>query len=68
MPSRFEPCGLGQLFSLRYGTIPIVRATGGLAETVIDIDKDKKNGNGFSYEEFSSKDMLKTVSGDKVLQ
>jgi len=61
MPSRFEPCGLGQLFSLRYGTIPIVRATGGLAETVIDIDKDKKNGNGFSYEEFSSKDMLKTV-------
>jgi len=52
MPSRFEPCGLGQLFSLRYGTIPIVRATGGLAETVIDIDKDKKNGNGFHMKSF----------------
>ncbi|MFZ5988283.1 MAG: glycogen synthase GlgA [Bacillota bacterium] len=62
MPSRFEPCGLGQLFSLRYGTIPIVRATGGLAETVIDIDEDKKNGNGFSYKDFSSKDMIKTIN------
>jgi starch synthase len=62
MPSRFEPCGLGQLFSFRYGTIPIVRSTGGLAETVIDVDKDKKNGNGFSYKEFSSKDMIKTIN------
>jgi len=62
MPSRFEPCGLGQLFSLRYGTIPIVRSTGGLAETVIDIDEDSKNGNGFSYKEFSSKDMLKAIN------
>ncbi|HHV28714.1 MAG TPA: glycogen synthase GlgA [Clostridium sp.] len=61
MPSRFEPCGLGQLFSLRYGTIPIVRSTGGLAETVIDIDKDKKNGNGFSYQDFTSKDMMDTI-------
>lgn len=61
MPSRFEPCGLGQLFSLRYGTIPIVRSTGGLAETVIDVDKDK-NGNGFCYTDFDSKDMLKTIN------
>ncbi len=62
MPSRFEPCGLGQLFSLRYGTIPIVRSTGGLAETVFDVEKDSKNGNGFTYTEFSSKDMLKTIN------
>lgn len=61
MPSRFEPCGLGQLFSLRYGTIPIVRSTGGLAETVFDVEEDNKNGNGFSYKDFSSKDMLNTI-------
>lgn len=62
MPSRFEPCGLGQLFSLRYGTIPIVRSTGGLAETVIDVEQDKEKGNGFCYKDFSSKDMLKTIN------
>lgn len=62
MPSRFEPCGLGQLFSLRYGTIPIVRSTGGLADTVFDVENDSKNGNGFTYTEFSSKDMLKTIN------
>lgn len=61
MPSRFEPCGLGQIISLRYGTIPIVRATGGLAETVVDYDADKINGNGFSFSEFSSEEMLKAV-------
>jgi starch synthase len=62
MPSRFEPCGLGQLFSLRYGTIPIVRSTGGLAETVFDVEKYDTKGNGFTYTEFSSKDMLKTIN------
>src|SRR5256884_9672743 len=45
MPSRFEPCGLGQLISLRYGTIPIVRATGGLADTIPDLGPGKQNGN-----------------------
>lgn len=53
MPSRFEPCGLGQMISLRYGTIPVVRATGGLAETIIDYDENNLEGNGFSFEEFS---------------
>lgn len=48
MPSRFEPCGLGQLISLRYGTIPVVRAVGGLATTVRDVNADPK-GNGFSF-------------------
>jgi starch synthase len=61
MPSRFEPCGLGQMISLRYGTIPIVRETGGLAETVIDIEKDKEKGNGFSYKEFCPEDLIKTI-------
>ena len=49
MPSRFEPCGLGQLISFRYGTIPVVHAVGGLAETVHDVDANAKAGNGFSF-------------------
>jgi len=61
MPSRFEPCGLGQIISLRYGTVPIVRATGGLAETIIDYNADKENGNGFSFAEFSSDAMLDAI-------
>ncbi|MFA7359559.1 MAG: glycogen/starch synthase [Candidatus Kapaibacterium sp.] len=50
MPSRYEPCGLNQMYSLNYGTLPIVRNVGGLADTVIDVDN--KNGNGFSFNEF----------------
>lgn len=61
MPSHFEPCGLGQIISLRYGTIPIVRKTGGLAETVSDYNKDKAKGNGFVFEEFKSSEMFKAI-------
>jgi starch synthase len=46
MPSRFEPCGLGQMISLRYGTVPVVRAVGGLADTI------HEPGNGFSFTEY----------------
>jgi starch synthase len=53
MPSRFEPCGLGQLISLRYGTIPVVRAVGGLATTVRDVDSDPR-GNGFSFARYDA--------------
>jgi starch synthase len=61
MPSRFEPCGLGQIISLRYGTIPVVRATGGLAETVTDIDSDAAAGNGFSFSEFTPEALISTL-------
>jgi starch synthase len=49
MPSRFEPCGQGQMISLRYGTVPLVRRTGGLADTVFDADDDPGRGNGFVF-------------------
>src|SRR5687768_14983649 len=49
MPSRFEPCGQGQMIALRYGSIPVVRATGGLADTILDADADSEAGNGFSF-------------------
>lgn len=48
MPSLFEPCGLSQLISFRYGTVPIARSTGGLQDTVVGYIGNKKNGNGFS--------------------
>lgn len=53
MPSKFEPCGLGQLIAMRYGCLPIVRDTGGLHDTVRDIVRDPKNGTGFVFADFS---------------
>jgi starch synthase len=50
MPSRFEPCGTGQMVALRYGTPPIVRATGGLRDTVVDVDANPRTGTGFVFE------------------
>ncbi|CAG9623666.1 glycogen synthase GlgA [Sutcliffiella rhizosphaerae] len=61
MPSQFEPCGLGQLIALRYGTIPIVRETGGLNDTVNSYDDTKFEGNGFSFTNFNAHDMLHTI-------
>lgn len=61
MPSIFEPCGLGQLISLRYGTLPIVRETGGLADTIIDADEDEVRGSGFSFAERSPERFLKAI-------
>ncbi len=61
MPSLFEPCGLGQLIALAYGTIPIVRETGGLNDTVQSYDEETGEGNGFSFTNFNAHDMLHTV-------
>jgi starch synthase len=58
MPSTFEPCGLSQLISFRYGTIPIARITGGLKDTVIGYVGDKKNGNGFTFWGNNYQDLL----------
>lgn len=52
MPSAYEPCGLGQMISMRYGTIPVVRRTGGLADTVVPFDENHLTGNGFSFPEY----------------
>jgi starch synthase len=58
MPSRYEPCGLNQMYSLRYGTVPVVRATGGLADTVVDADATDGTGNGFTFTEASGQALL----------
>ena len=58
MPSRYEPCGLNQMYSLRYGTVPLVRRTGGLADTVADWDPGTRRGTGFVFDEFRSEALL----------
>ena len=58
MPSRYEPCGLGQMIAMRYGSVPVVRATGGLADTVLDWDPRTGKGNGFTFARYDSWDMF----------
>lgn len=62
LPSRFEPCGISQLKSLRYGSIPIVRKVGGLADTIKDWDPQKEEGNGFVFSEWNEADLLFTIA------
>ena len=61
MPSLFEPCGLSQLMSLRYGTIPIVRETGGLKDTVEPYNEYEETGTGFSFTNYNAHEMLEAI-------
>lgn len=61
MPSRFEPCGLNQMYSLKYGTVPIVRAAGGLADTIENFNRTTMRGNGFKFEEYSAERLLEKI-------
>lgn len=67
MPSIFEPCGLNQIYSLAYGTLPIVRAVGGLKDTVKDYDQDRVNGDGFMFFDPSSEELLSCLRRTLIL-
>src|SRR5512143_1947144 len=62
MPSRYEPCGLNQIYSLKYGTVPIVRNTGGLADTVVDADENPAGGTGFKFTGYDAAELQGAVS------
>ncbi len=61
MPSKYEPCGLNQIYSLKYGTIPIVRATGGLDDTIVNYDPITGKGNGFKFVRYDAKEFLNQI-------
>ena len=68
MPSRYEPCGLNQIYSLRYGTVPVVRATGGLDDTVQNFDPKTHHGTGFKFEEYDGRALLDALRAALKLQ
>jgi len=61
IPSRYEPCGLTQMYSLRYGTVPVVRATGGLEDTIQEFNSETNTGNGFKFQEYSASALLTSL-------
>ena len=61
MPSRYEPCGLNQLYSLRYGTIPVARRTGGLNDSIIDLDENNTQGTGILFDQLTGHGILEAV-------
>ncbi len=62
MPSRYEPCGLNQIYSLKYGTVPVVRNTGGLADTVVDADEDPARGTGFKFNGYDTGELMNALT------
>jgi len=62
MPSRFEPCGLTQMYALKYGTAPLARATGGLKDTVSDFDPQQGAGNGFMFSDYRASAMVDAMA------
>jgi starch synthase len=67
MPSKYEPCGLNQMYSLKYGTIPVVRATGGLDDTIKEFNPETGRGNGFKFNVYSSAELIKAVKRARYL-
>lgn len=67
MPSRYEPCGLNQMYSLRYGTVPVVRETGGLADTIRDYDPKTQNGTGFVFKDYNGEELLSAIKRALIL-
>jgi starch synthase len=61
LPSRYEPCGLNQMYSLRYGTIPVVHGTGGLDDTIVPYDHETAEGNGFKFESYDAEALLASL-------
>ncbi|MCP2598656.1 glycosyltransferase, partial [Candidatus Aminicenantes bacterium AC-335-L06] len=61
IPSKYEPCGLNQFYGFRYGTVPVVRATGGLDETVEEFNPEKLTGSGFKFREFKSRELFNVI-------
>jgi starch synthase len=62
MPSRYEPCGLNQIYSLKYGTVPVVRATGGLDDTIAEWNPQQGTGTGFKFQGFGAEGLLAAVT------
>jgi starch synthase len=68
MPSRFEPCGQGQMIALRYGTPPVVRRTGGLADSVVDVDEHPSTGTGFVFDDATPDALLAAIGRADALR
>ena len=67
VPSLFEPCGLTQLIAMRYGTVPVVRETGGLKDTVLPYNAETGEGNGFTFTQYNPDSLLQAVNNAKTL-
>ena len=61
MPSAYEPCGMNQMYSLKYGTIPIVYNVGGLGETISEYNPEDKSGNGIVFDKYTPKDLIRAI-------